>query len=265
MQFEHQLRFFDIEGVSGDDLIYKKINRSGTFYEIDLLKHIDRLKPFIYSKQCTNVALDVGANIGNHSIFLGSFIVDHLIAIEPNPSVLSQLRRNLSKNLSSYTLYEIAVGEKEGTGAMAVPKNMVNNIGAAYVDLQSTDGNIEITTLDSVFSSWKENKNNPISVSLIKIDVEGMEVCVLKGAKNTLQEYRPHIFVEAATMEGLQKIYSCLRPLGYRKLPGRWAATPVYHFAYKPSLALLVTVCHIQLKKWMSKIQSRLLRRFTIR
>lgn len=262
MQFEYQSRLFEIQGVSSDDHIYKKITRSGTFYEIDLLTYIYRLKSFIYSDKYTNVALDVGANIGNHSIFFGSFMADHLIAIEPNPKVLSQLRHNLSKNLSHYTLYETAVGEKQGKGAIAVPENMGNNIGAAKINLQHADGNIDITTLDAVFSAWKNQQTNAIAVPLIKIDVEGMEIAVLKGAKSILQAYKPHIFAEAATKEEFQKIYAYLHPLGYRKIPGRWAATPVYHFAYKPGVALLLTTGFMQIKKRLRKLKFSLVKRF---
>jgi len=265
MQFEYRSKLFDIEGVSQNDHIYKSITQSGNFYEIDLLDYIYHLKPFIYSTKHRNIILDVGANIGNHSVFLCSFIADHLIAIEPNPAVLSQLRLNLSKNVNNYTLYECGVGEKEGRGKMVVPDNMDNNIGEARVDLQSNDSDIEISTLDSVFSAWRKNENTPVSVSLIKIDVEGMEPQVLKGAENTILEYKPHLFTEAATKEELQKIYNFLRPLGYRKLPGHWAATPVYHFAHNPTLSLFATAYYMQLRRTVSKIKSRLTRRFTRR
>jgi FkbM family methyltransferase len=234
MHFEYRSKPFDIEGVSQNDHIYKNICRSGTFYEIDLLQYIYRLKPFFQSKKHNNVVVDVGANIGNHSVFFGSFIADHLIAVEPNPDVLPSLRRNLSKNVRNYTLCEYAVGEKEGRGTIDVPQNMAANIGAAKVNLQNSNGDIEVLTLDSVISSCRKNENNSISVSLIKIDVEGMESQVLKGAEKTILEYKPHIFAEAATKEELERIHNYLQSLGYRKLPGHWATTPVYHFAYNP-------------------------------
>jgi len=158
MQFEYQSKTFNIEGVSKNDHIYKSIAQSGNFYEIDLLNYIYHIKPFIYSKKHKNIILDVGANIGNHSIFFSSFISDHLIAIEPNSAVLPQLRLNLSKNIDNYTLYECGVGEKEGRGKMVVPENIDNNIGAARIDLQSNDSDIEISTLDSVFAAWRKEE-----------------------------------------------------------------------------------------------------------
>lgn len=263
MQFEYRSKVFDIEGVSEDDYIYKSILRADTFYEVDLLEYIESVKSFFPSVRGRNVAIDIGANIGNHSIFLSSFIADHLIAIEPNPDVLPKLRRNLSKNGCNYTLYECAVGESESKGSIVVPKSMNDNIGATRVDPKDTDGKIEVLTLDSVISSWKKNEKNDISVSLIKIDVEGMEPQVLKGAKDTIIEYTPHIFAEAATKEEFERINDCLQPLGYRRLPGKWASTSVYHFVKNPPFSLLLTCQYMRLRRTASKAMYRLKRRFS--
>jgi FkbM family methyltransferase len=249
MQFEYRSKSFDIEGTSQKDYIYRRISDTGTFYEIDLLEYMYMIKPFIHSKRCRNVAIDIGANIGNHSIFLSTFLADHLIAIEPNPNVLFRLRRNLSRNANNYTLIECAVGEKESKGTIILPENMGDNIGAARVNVHDNGGNIEISTVDAIFSSWKDKEDNLVSVSLIKIDVEGMEPEVLKGAETTILKYRPHIFAEAATDEELLRIHNYLRSLGYRKMPGHWAATPVYHFAYNPTLALSTATYYWQFRK----------------
>jgi FkbM family methyltransferase len=265
MQFEYKSKLFDIEGVSKNDHIYKKITRTGTFYEINLLEYIYQIKPFICSKECMNVFIDVGANIGNHSVFFSSFLADHLIAIEPNPSVLPQLRRNLLENVNDYTIFECAVGEKERRGTIDVPENICDNIGAAKVNVGSGEGDIEILTVDSIFSSWQDKIDNSASVSLIKIDVEGMEQQVLKGAENTILKHKPHIFAEAATKDEFEKIYTYLWPLGYRKLPGHWAATPVYHFAFKPTLSFIVLAGYWEFRRVVRKTKSRLSRRLTKR
>ncbi len=258
LQFEYNLKSFDIEGVSENDHIYKQILLSGTFYEISLLEYIYKVKPFITSKKYMNVVIDVGANIGNHSIFLRSFLADHLISIEPNPNVIPQLRRNLSKNIDNYTLLECAVGDKESRGGIVVPELMGNNIGAAQINECDDEGDIEISTIDSIFSNWESGVKSSTFIPLIKIDVEGMECQVLKGAEKTIIKYRPHIFAEAATKDNFQKIYHYLRPLGYRRLPGRWAATPVYHFAFKPELKLIMITSYWEFRRRLKKIKLRL-------
>lgn len=262
MQFQHRSKTFDIVGFTQNDHIYKNISRSRNFYEIDLLEYIRNLKSYFRSKNDKNIVVDVGANIGNHSIYFGSFIADHVIAIEPNPDILDTLRRNLALNIKNYTLCEYAVGEKKGYGSIEVPTNMSENIGSASIDLKDTKGTIEISTIDSVISSWNENVGPPISVSLIKIDVEGMESQVLKGAEQTILKFKPHIFSEAATNEELKKILNYLRPLGYRKLPGHWATTPVWHFSHKPDLYLIIYSYCMQLIRFARKVKYGLTKRF---
>lgn len=263
MQFEYKSKLFNIEGIE-NDLIYDNISRLGTFYEINLLEYIYRIKSFFQSKDKKNIVLDVGANIGNHSIFFGSFIANHLIAIEPNPEVLPILRNNLSKNIESYTLFESAVGEKEGLGTIFFPEYSANNYGEAKIDSESETGSIKISTVDSIISSWKQKEKNSFTVSLIKIDVEGMELQVLKGAKKTILEYKPHIFAEAETKEEFKKVYSYLKSLGYKKLPGHWAATPVHQYVYNPSLSLYITCFYMQWKKIIHRINNSLKKRLPV-
>lgn len=67
---------------------------------------------------------------------------------------------------------------------------------------------------------------------LIKIDVEGMEVDVLRGAIGTIERCSPKLLVEAATAQALQDVEAVLRPLGYRKIKV-YNETPTYLFEAK--------------------------------
>lgn len=259
MQFEYRSRKFDISGYSDDDYIYRQIRHTGGFYETDLLEYIASIRPFIFRNGLENIVVDIGANIGNHSVFLGAFVADHLIAIEPNPDVLPCLRRNLTQNLSGYTLLECAVGETEGLGTVCVPEHMSGNIGAAKVQAGSA-GSIRISTLDSILSAWKGKAAASPCVALIKIDVEGMELQVLKGSEKTLRQHKPHIFAEAAGRDELAAISAYLMPLGYTRMPGHWAATPVYHFAPRLSPALFACVGFSQIRRVASMAWARMRR-----
>lgn len=239
MQFQYLSKFFDIKGVTQNDHIYKNIVSSSSFYEIDLLKYIQAVKFSFTSGLEDTLAIDVGANIGNHSIFFRSFITEHLMSIEPNPEVLPTLNDNLSRNIDNYSIFDCAVGDISSRGDIIIPNNIFNNIGAARIVKEDNNGEINILTLDSLFLSWQKRNNiNNVSISLIKIDVEGMEFLVLKGASNIISKYKPHIFVEAITKVELDNILYYLSPLGYQKLPVKWGVTPVYHFVYKPKLTL---------------------------
>ena len=69
MKFTHRKRAFDIVGSRDDDHIYQAIRRSGRFYEVVLLEYIAR-----FVRAPSGVVIDVGANIGNHSVFFRSFV-----------------------------------------------------------------------------------------------------------------------------------------------------------------------------------------------
>jgi FkbM family methyltransferase len=246
VQFEYRSKLFDIDDASKEDHIYKVIAKSKNFYEIDLLEYIFQIKDYICNKK-NNVAIDVGANIGNHSLFIRSFISEKIISIEPNQEILPVLRQNLNKNINNFTIFENAIGSTDGKGSIILPVGHEGNIGAAKIVADNDGGKINITSLDSLFRSWKVN-NKKSTVCLIKIDVEGMEFDVLSGAKDILKEDRPHIFLEAMTHTEYKKIYKFLKPLGYKRLPGHKAVTPVYHFAYKPSLGLLAKTNYMHFK-----------------
>ena len=233
MKFSYQGKNFDIAGVSTEDHIYKKIVETQNFYEINLLTYIRFLKKS--SPYENSLAIDVGANIGNHSVFFNSFIAKQLISVEPNPAVLDKLKRNLAQNLKNYSLFECGAGEVETSGKVVLPKDAANNIGMATLELSSEENAISIRPLDSIVEEWQANNEFSGRVTLIKIDVEGMELSVLKGANNTIQKHHPSLFVEAATKEHFEEINQYLTKLDYRAL-GKWTATPVFHFEYKPSL-----------------------------
>src|SRR5438874_6313231 len=75
-----------------DDHISNTIRRLDTFYENDLLEHMYRSIPH------SGVFLDVGANIGNHTVFLASFMAEHVVSFEPHPGLFEVLRGVVDKN-----------------------------------------------------------------------------------------------------------------------------------------------------------------------
>jgi protein O-GlcNAc transferase len=236
MEFTYRKKAFDIEGLSPDEHIIRIITRTSSFYERDLLEYM-----YLMTKHCNKsntVAIDVGANIGNHSIFMRSFLANHLIAIEPNTKILPILHRNLAHNIDNFSISECALGESAGTGKIIMPMESTGNIGMAKVVMDGNDGTLEITTLDSIVEKWEKEQNVPAQVSIIKIDVEGMELAVLKGAEKTIRNNKPHIFVEAESAQELSELNNYLQPFGYKKL-SRLSKTPVYHFAFNPNISLI--------------------------
>jgi protein O-GlcNAc transferase len=246
MKFSYRNKYFDIVGTSDTDHIYHQISTTKTFYECDLLEYAEK---FIKSNNReSSICIDVGANIGNHSIFFGSFISKWLISVEPNNSIIPILKTNLSNNASNYTLYEVGLSSEGGSGQLVFPERSENNVGMAMIDT-NTPGDIKLTTLDIMFNQWcTETGISAPSLTLIKIDVEGMELEVLRGGMETIQKYRPHLLIEAATKQHLIELNILLNKYNYFPVV-RFAGTPVYHFCYKPSAYFVFTAKVYKLMK----------------
>lgn len=240
----HGGRELRLAGLAGD-YIFERIRRGRTFYELDLLEYVQFViarRHALRSAGGPAVAIDVGANIGNHAVFFGSFIVDVVVCVEPNPMVLPLLDENLAMNLSGYRVVASAVGARDGKCRLA-PVGL-SNVGGAYcVGLRAQRDEppvggaqgpeVQVRTLDSITEELRASHPGA-HVALVKIDVEGMEESVLEGGTNTLLRERPEIFVEAASKARLLALRRQLAPFDYAPV-ARWASTPVYHFTHRPA------------------------------
>jgi FkbM family methyltransferase len=190
------------------------IRRSRGFYEPDLLMKCREIHiP-------GTVVIDVGANIGNHTVFFGAILGADVEAIEPFPANQQILRMNVAANGLDrrVRVHDKALGERQGQG-QALTGN-VDNLGT--VRIQPGGGGIAITTLDQIAA------DRPIG--LIKIDVEGSEVGVLAGARRTLRQWLPDIMIEADGTDRFQDTARLLHEFGYAAR-GRYAWTPTYLFS----------------------------------
>ncbi len=222
-------RNFRLAGSHDSDHIVRQLLNTGTFYEADLLAYIEAIK----DEFPPGIAVDVGANIGNHAVFLAAF-VRPVLAVEPNRRLLPLLRDNLAAAQVDHQVLEAALGSVRGRGTLTVPDE--GNIGSAQI--RTGGGDVEVATLDEACGNRQ--------VALIKVDVEGMELEVLRGGIVTLTTSRPHLFLEAATRRHYRELKAFLSPLGYRPIV-RWAVTPVWHFAPSPGLRFVLRARRMRL------------------
>lgn len=212
MKFTYLGSTVDLSVPNGTGNVAKTINQ-GRFYEKKMLEYIKELN-------ITGVYLDVGANIGNHSIFFGMFTpATKVISFEPSAKIFSLLQKNIANNKQQdkITAINVAVGDKDGRCSLEVNKS--DQIGGARV-VEGVD--IEEKKLDGLVKD---------SVSLMKIDVEGFEKKVLVGAKNILKKYKPELFIELATKPEFKEIYDgFLADLGYKPI-AVFNNTATYHFS----------------------------------
>jgi FkbM family methyltransferase len=174
-----------------------------------------------------STCLDVGANIGNHSIFFADRFAQ-VVAVEPNPIFCLAFRATVALNkMTNILLFECGLGAEAGRLAYRQASN--TNLGASHFLAAAADGTpaescleLEIKIGDDVVESL-----DVPHISLIKIDVEGLELAVLRGLQRTLIGQDPVVMFEAhpevdrpgaeATLDFLRKLgyihlYSCERP-----------------------------------------------------
>ena len=158
--------------------------------KFDVVKYptpeLDRRIKFLKNNTVT-VVLDVGANIGNHSIYFSSKF-NKVFAFEPNADVYELLKFNASQRQNVFPSM-IGLGDVEGDFVL---KEISGNLMASWIDKNSdlTDRKtyqIKIKTLD---------KLNIPEVKFIKIDVEGYEIEVLKGGVDLISRDQPIILFE---------------------------------------------------------------------
>ncbi|PSO43387.1 hypothetical protein BRC19_00795 [Candidatus Saccharibacteria bacterium QS_5_54_17] len=210
LQYKNRQFLFN-EGIDGN--VIRTLGK-GRFYEPGMLKFIEKLEP-------EGTIIDVGANIGNHAIYLGAFTdCQKVIAIEPHPGINQHLTDNVEQNglASKIDVHHIAVGDK--AGKCNIESNSERYRGTAQV-LPDSQGSIPIKKLDNLAQKRK--------VSVIKIDVEGFEPQVLRGSSNILSRQEPHIFVEAHDRKAKRQIDEILHPLGYKAVKV-FNRTPTYYY-----------------------------------
>lgn len=160
------------------------------------------------------VAIDIGANEGYWSLQLARY-AKHVHAFEPNPICLEQLRRVLPRRV---TLHPVALSD--GTGLKKLRYDP-NNTGIGTIEsdnpLSDNEGIKHIETRDVSTKCLDDLRLS--GVELIKVDVEGHEESVLRGADVTLQCNRPTVICEIEERHnagGLERIREFFRRRDYR-------------------------------------------------
>lgn len=129
------------------------------------------------------VAVDVGANRGIYTYWIAKS-ASRVIAFEPNPDVFEYLRRAVPASVQTHN---VALSDAPGTAVLAIP-----SAGDGEATLRSDVESVrtyavECRTLDSYDLS---------GLGFLKVDVEGSETAVLRGAEGHIRKFRPVVFIE---------------------------------------------------------------------
>jgi len=164
------------------------------------------------------VFVDIGAYVGYYSVFSAKHGWK-VIAFEPNPLNRILLRYNalLYDVKDKVTIIDKAVSAEQGHATFTISSSPSESSFTNYLrsELRLANVDVEVTTIDSIIESMNiSNENNLI----LKIDVEGFGLNVIRGAMKTIDRFRPFILFEIhRTFDKQDEIYalSLLRKLGY--------------------------------------------------
>lgn len=165
------------------------------------------------------VAGDVTYDIGSwHGFFAGVMSAQgarHVHVFEPLPVNAERIRKLIALNPSrSITLHGCAVGESDGMmNLMIMPETSMAKLETSEFQADQTSQTkvrVAVRSLDSIVANGEAPPPG-----LMKIDVEGAEVLVLKGAIDTIRRYHPVIFAEVHSSDLLAEVRRLLQDEGY--------------------------------------------------
>ena len=154
------------------------------------------------------IVCDVGANIGAHTLAF-SRLAGYVHAFEPNPYLFNALAGMVALNeLKNVSIFHCGIGEKLSVMAtMDLLTDDINNLGAHHLEPSNGRTDVMVYPLDT-------------KCHFLKIDVEGMELDVLKGAQKMIEECQPIIYMENDRENKADEVIRQIKSYGY---------TPYWH------------------------------------
>ncbi len=181
------------------DFIGKIIVNEGV-YEKETLEFLST----ILAKINSPIVLDVGGNIGNHSLVF-SLNAKQVHTFEPIPYVFDVLCKNIDvNNISNIQAHNLALSNCDENAKFYV--NISGNIGGSSFDKRN-DFMEEVTVIKKSGDAYI-NTLNLEKIDLLKIDVEGHEFNVLDGLKETIFKFKPIVCLEWADPQAIERIVS---------------------------------------------------------
>tara|TARA_B100000795_G_scaffold165761_1_gene124686 strand:- start:1054 stop:1767 length:714 start_codon:yes stop_codon:yes gene_type:complete len=178
------------------------------YYE---LKELKVLFGWLKNKIKFNNVVDVGAYLGNHSVYFSNYFKG-VVSFEPNPYSYDLLKIN-TKQKKNIKIYNFGLSNKNSTEDFY--NYEFNHGGSSVIKSKKTP----YTKHRAKFCSF-DKLNFKKKIDLIKIDVEGNELNVLKGMKGTIQKSSPIILFETQKKEifnGTSAVINYLKSIEYNK------------------------------------------------
>ena len=188
--------FIEYEGFrlnfSKDTSIVERFKRDGS-YEPEFIHHlVETLK-----EQSSGAFLDIGANIGMIALSVLKHCPNIMIyAFEPGPHQFELLQKTLSDNKLSEKIkaYDIALKDETGEATFQI-HDSEDVSGDGFSDSQRGGKTYAITVKTEKIDNWW-NENGRPEIGTLKIDTEGAELWILKGAHEMIMDQQPVLYLE---------------------------------------------------------------------
>jgi len=189
---------------------------NGIEYHFALGIHMGALKYCLALLESGSVFVDVGANCGLFSVAAAKIVGPdgRVLAIEPNPEMVTRLRTNIAENSASVVIAPEAVGETDGEAVLNIDGSDYGCSNVLETQPSARQIRVPMTTLAAIVERAHFDR-----VDVLKIDVEGYEDRVLlpffSMADPTL--WPRHIFMETRHSQNWQRdLMGELARIGYR-------------------------------------------------
>jgi FkbM family methyltransferase len=172
--------------VSKYDTCVSDCLRTGKLFEQFLLSFVKQFIP-----EDKNI-LDIGANIGVHSVIYSNYTKKTVYAFEPQPKVFDLLEKNIKgNNCKNIVPHMFGASSQNTTFFMNAVYDQKINQGAFRIKEKDSPEEMGITIQCKVLDEL-----NLQDIGYIKMDVEGHELEALEGLTNTINRYRPSLMIE---------------------------------------------------------------------
>jgi FkbM family methyltransferase len=209
----------------GPDHVVSEMRRWGKWYSLESLERLRRIG-------LKGTWVDVGANIGTFTVyFLNECGAEHVYAVECNPGTFAALQKNVERNTDPRRVTLVNAAAFSAPGRVGLGFRIADNNATCCVSQDLSGGSVPAVLLDEVLK-------DAVNITMLKLDVEEFEVDALMGARRTLREHRPLVYMECLEpfMQRMNEFmsevrYELIKPMGrcYLWGPAGWkkpAAAP---------------------------------------
>lgn len=167
---------------------YREKETAGTLYDVFVLRVYERY----YRLSRNDTIVDIGAHVGSFTVRAAKKACKGLVvALEPHPENFQLLLRNVELNgLTNVIALQVACGSTSGKARLVIG---AWSSAHRLADIESSKNvGVRVATLDDLLDEVRVSH-----VSMIKIDAEGAELDILRGADSVLRRDRPKLSIAA--------------------------------------------------------------------